>query len=154
MRGTTVEVVPKDAFELFRSWYALSSWSKPIWREVTLVDGVLDVEINPVTFTMCTCGYDGEPRVAKVLMQVSRGLTVEELLPKAAKAVLERYEKFENEADEKKDVLCKLWYSNDSNLWILLGVGKDVRAGVPELVCDLPMVRHDHDCVVLRVCFS
>ena len=70
VRGTTVEVVPKEAFDLFKAWFTISVWSKPIWREVAVIDGKKDVEMNPLTFSMCTCGPDGEPRTTKVLLQV------------------------------------------------------------------------------------
>jgi hypothetical protein len=135
VRGTTVEVVPEQAFLLFKTWFACSAWSKPILRHVVEVDGKLDVEMNPLTFTMCTCGHDGEPRITKTLMQVSRALSVADLLPKAVDAVVERYAN--DPVDEK---IRKVWYTNDSNLWILLGLEKEVGEGTPKFVHDLAKV--------------
>lgn len=123
---------------MFKEWFTVSVWSKPIWREVAEVDGKLDVEMNPLTFTMCTCGNDGEPRITKTLLQVSRGLTVAELLPKAVDAVIERY------ANDAGDAPRKVWYSNDSNLWTLLGLEKDVLESAPDLVRDLDKVKVFH----------
>jgi len=142
--GTHIEVVPKQAFELLKSWYYLGTWSKPVVRRVVTVvnEGVesKQVELYPATFRVSVCGNDGEPRTAKHLLQVDRQMANSELLPKSIDLVEERYA---NEADETRR---RIWYSNDSNVWVLLGTAAangssvELEEGIPEHLHELPKV--------------
>mmetsp|Transcript_1049 Transcript_1049/g.3541 ORF Transcript_1049/g.3541 Transcript_1049/m.3541 type:complete len:1393 (-) Transcript_1049:213-4391(-) len=131
--GKNIAVVPKDAFDLFVKWFDLSRFSKPIWREVSTIDGVTDIELHPLTFKVNVCGHDGEPR-SKTKIQVSRVLPVTELMERAAKEVAK-------EAFDEKEPL-KIWFENDSKAWEVMGTRTadvtEVKNADHKVVRDLP----------------
>jgi ubiquitin carboxyl-terminal hydrolase 4/11/15 len=130
VRGTHYEVVKKEAFDLFKQWYTLSAWSqgKAVFRQVVVLDGKKDVECNPVLLTVHTCGHDGEPKYSKTdeMLLVSRGMSAKELIAKAIETVTERY------ANEVDDKVRRVWYSNDSSLWTMVGTESPSEEGDDE----------------------
>mmetsp|Transcript_18225 Transcript_18225/g.47568 ORF Transcript_18225/g.47568 Transcript_18225/m.47568 type:complete len:1305 (-) Transcript_18225:193-4107(-) len=133
--GNAVEVVPKEAFDLFEDWYGMYFSTKGIIREITEIDGRRDVELYPFTFSLCTCGHDGEPR-EKAEKHVSRGMTVSDLIDMGIKDLSK-----EDEGYDTETALCKVWFGNDKNLWYCLGTGgakKELTKDVAEFVRGLP----------------